>query len=162
VRLERVNKWPNSMTDIWWLWIGTSQFVRLFCDLYHLFSEVNVVFSSFCLSIELQSRSCGSLHLAPTGTCSSYSISRIPATWTRISVYVHCSCVQFSDVNVALSRRRTACGDGISFRTKVLTLLTKEDSSWTNPVPGLWVRILFLSTGIMSNICCSDLCRYQS
>jgi len=27
VRQERVNKWPNSMTDIWWWWMTI---VRLF------------------------------------------------------------------------------------------------------------------------------------
>jgi len=33
--------------------IVTSQFVGLFCDLHHLFSEGNITFSSFCISIQL-------------------------------------------------------------------------------------------------------------
>ena len=40
------------------------------------------------------------VHATPTQSL------RIPATCTRISLYVHCACVQFSDVTAALSRWR--------------------------------------------------------
>jgi len=95
--------------------ISTSQFVRLFCDLCHLLSDGNVVFSSFCpyrLSSKVQAVGhftwLRQVHSAPTRSLA----SQRPVREFLCTCLAHaCSSVTFP----AVSRRRTACWDGKSF-----------------------------------------------